>query len=73
MANPLGTRLICALVGVVPLRVILTNWFQRVVLGTYYRYYCPGDGRRARDCVRGGDCGCNNRDRFPAPEREETK
>jgi hypothetical protein len=32
-----------------------------------YRRYCPypaGDYHLARDCVRCGDCGCDNQDRY---------
>lgn len=53
-------RLIVAL----PLKVLLSYWFQMLLARTYYRFYCPGADGRARDCVRSGNCGCTNADRY---------
>ena len=53
-------RLIVAL----PLRVILSYPFQWLLSRTYYRFYCPGSDGRARDCVRSGQCGCDNAARY---------
>lgn len=39
------------------------DWLTALI----YRRYCPrpaGDYHLARDCVRRGDCGCDNQDRF---------
>lgn len=39
------------------------KWLERLI----YRRYCPypaGDYHLARDCVRRGDCGCDNQDRY---------
>lgn len=37
-----------------------------------YRRYCPGRGPSllARDCVRSGNCGCDNYDRYAPGGRE---
>lgn len=32
-------------------------WFLRPI---YFRIWCPGGGGRVRDCVRSGNCGCDN-------------
>lgn len=53
-------RLIVAL----PLWIILSRTFQLLLYHTYYRYYCPGSYGRARDCVRSGECGCDNGGRY---------
>lgn len=50
---------------------IMPLWFLRSKIGqaflyhVYYRYVCPSNSSTwARDCVRAGQCGCNNYDRY---------
>lgn len=48
----------------VPLWLFKTYTFQLFLAHVYFRFVCPGDGRRVRDCIASGDCGCNNNPKY---------
>lgn len=43
------------------------NWFWDRFARLWFRYYCPRpviDDPSAKACVRSGNCGCDNYDRY---------
>lgn len=46
-----------------PLRVILSNPFQLFLAHVYYRFRCAGSNLSVRECIRRGECGCDNSSR----------
>lgn len=49
-----------AFIRIAPLRAVLSAPFQAFLYHVYYRTHCPGSDMLVRDCVAGGECGCNN-------------
>lgn len=48
-------------VRIAPLWFLLSRPYQAFLYHVYFRFRCPGDGSRVRDCIASGNCGCNNR------------
>lgn len=50
------------------------SWVEHAWTWVWYRYYCPYpvvDEWTARACVRSGNCGCNNLDRYAGETGKE--
>lgn len=49
-----------------PIWVLKSRPFQAFLYHVVYRYRCPYPIKHdwARDCVRSGECGCNNQSRY---------
>ena len=43
-----------------PRWLFLSNPFQRFLGAVYFRFWCPGGNLPVRECIRRGECGCDN-------------
>ncbi len=46
-----------------PLWLYLSNPFQWFLAKVYFSYWCPGSDMTVRECIRRGECGCDNSSR----------
>lgn len=46
-----------------PLWFYLSGPFQWFLSFVYFRFWCPGSDLTVCECIRRGECGCDNRSR----------